>query len=155
MKNKTTIFIIIIIVCISSILVTKYTIEAISISQLQITIKNIHIQEIKISYAKLKVDIEIFNPTNEDISQLSSDYNIYINSGLVGIGNMLITDIPAGTVKKTSTTIIIYFADVANAAVNAIINQNFNLTINGILQVKIFFDLFSISHEFSSTYIYS
>jgi len=154
-KKSSSIYIIIIVVAIiMSFLTIKYIIDASAISKLQVTIKSVQIQEIKVTYAKLKLNIEISNPTSEDISQLSTDYNIFITGSIVGSGSMRLTDITALTVKGTSTTIIIYFANIANAVIDAILNQNFSLTISGILNAKILFDLLPISQNFSSTYFY-
>jgi len=156
MEKKLPIFLVIIVaVVILSFLAIRYTMEATAISKLQVTVKSVQIQEIKVTYTKLKLFIEISNPTNEDISQLSTDYNIFIAGSIVGEGSMPLTNIPAQTVKETSTTVIIYFANVANVVIDAITNQKFNLTIQGTLHAKVLFGLVSILQDFSSGYSYS
>jgi len=156
MEKKSTVFIaIIIVVVILSFFTIRYTMDASAISKLQVTVKGIQIQEIKITYIKLKVNIEISNPTSEDISQLSTDFNIFIADSIVGDGNTILTNIPAQTIKETNTTIIIYFANVSNAVIDAITNQNFNLKIQGRVHAKVLFGLLSISQDFSSAYSYS
>jgi len=154
-KNLPVLLTIILVVVIISFLAIKYTIEATAISKLQIIVKNVQIQELKISYTKLKLNIEISNPTFEEIYQLSADYNIFIASSSIGKGNMDFTNIPAHTTKETSTTTIIYFANVTNAVIEAITSQNFNLKIQGILYAKVLFGFLSISYDFSSGYSYS
>ena len=59
MKKSSYIYMIIIVaVIILSFLVIKYTMDASAISKLQVRIKSVQIQEIKVSYAKLKLNIE-------------------------------------------------------------------------------------------------
>ena len=154
MDKKILFFLVIIVVIILSFLAVRYIMETIAISKLQVTVKGVQIQELKVSYAKLKLIIEMSNPTGEDISQLSTEYNIFIASSIVGNGGISLTNIPAQATKEASTTVIIYFANVANAVLEALTKQNFNLTIQGTLHVKVLFDLLSISHDFSSTYYY-
>jgi hypothetical protein len=156
MKKKSPVLVVIIVaVVILSFLAIRYTTEASAISKLQVTVKDVQIQEIKVTYTKLKLNIEISNPTSEGISKLSTDFNIFIAGSIVGEGSMPLTDIPAQTVKETSTTIIIYYANVANAVIDALANQNFKLTIQGTLHTKVLFGLLSLSQDFSSTYSYS
>jgi hypothetical protein len=156
MEKKSSVFLVIIVaVVILSFLAIWYTTEASAISKLQVTVKGVQIQEIRVTYTKLKLNIEISNPTSEDISQLSTDFNIFIAGSIVGEGSMPLTDIPAQTVKETNTTAIIYYANVANAVKDAITNQNFKLTIQGTLHAKVLFGLLSLSQDFSSTYSYS
>ncbi len=142
-------------VVIFSFLPIKYIIDASAISKQQLTIKSVQIQEVKVTYTKLKLDIEILNPTNEDISQLSAYYNIFIAGNIVGNGIVPFTDILAQTTKETSTTIIVYYANMTNAVIDTIIKQNFKITIQGTLHAKILFNLLSISQEFSTSYSYS
>jgi len=156
MEKKSSVFLAVIItVVVLSFLAIRYTMDASAISKLQVTVKGVQIQEIKVTYIKLKLNIEISNPTNDDISQLSTDFNIFIASSIVGEGSMLLTNIPAQTVKETNTTVIIYFANVSNAVIDAITNQNFTLKIQGTMHAKVLFGLLPISQDFSSTYSYS
>lgn len=156
MKKSSYIYIIIIVaVIILSFLVIKYTMDASAISKLQVRIKGVQIQEIKVSYAKLKLNIEISNPTSEGISQLSTEYNILIAGSIVGNGSMNLTNLTAQTVKEASSTITIYYVNMTYAVIDAITSQNFSLTISGILNAKVLFDLLPISQSFLSTYLYS
>ena len=156
MEKKSLVFLVIIVaVVILSFLAIWYTTEATAISKLQVTVTNVQIQEIKVTYTKLKLNIEISNPTSEDISQLSTDFNIFIAGIFIGKGSTPLMNIPAQAVKKTNTTIIIYYANVANAVIDALANQNFKLTIQGTLHAKVLFGLLSLSQDFSSAYSYS
>jgi len=155
MKKKSFYFLIVIVaVVILSFFSVRYIMGASAISKLQVKVLSVQISEIKLSYTKLKLNLEILNPTGEDVSLLSAGYNIFIAGSIVGEGSMSLANIPAQTAKYTSTTVVIYFASVANAVVDAITNQNFNLTIQGTLHAKVFFGLFSISKDFSSDYYY-
>ena len=156
MKKKLFIFMTIItaIVVLLGFFTIRYIVEANEISKLQLTIKDVQIQELKVTYTKLKIDIEILNPTNQDVSSLLIDYNIFISDIMVGKGSIALTNIPAQTNKEASTIVTINFIDVANAVIDAIKKQNFDLTIQGTLHVKILYDLFSISHKFSYLYHY-
>jgi len=156
MKRKSFVFLVIFIVIILlCFLAIRYIMEANEIRNLQVTVEGVQIQELKVTYNKLKLIIEISNPTKQDISQLYIDYNIFIADSFAGNGSIPLTNIPAQTTKETSTTILIYFVDVANAVIDAIINHKFILTIQGTLYARILSNLFSISQNFSSTYSYS
>jgi hypothetical protein len=156
MDKKIPIFVaIIVVIVIFSFLAIRYTMDVSAISKIQVTVKNVQIQEIKLTYTKLKLDIEISNPTNEYIYHLSTDYNIFIADNIVGNGKVPLTNIPARSTNETSTNPIIYYINVTNAVIDAIVNQNFNLAIKGTLNVKVFFGLIFISQDYSATYYYS
>jgi hypothetical protein len=60
MEKKSPVFLVIIAaVLILSFLAIRYTTEASAISKLQVTVKGVQIQEVKVTYTKLKLNIEI------------------------------------------------------------------------------------------------
>jgi len=155
MKNKTKIIAVIaIIVILSSVLSYRYVTDVAALNDVEVTVESITLQELRIAYCTLKLSVDIFNPTHQDLSEVSAEFDVFIADSYVGSGSFPKSFIPTQSNSKKDVTLTIYYANVANAVLDGIQNRNFDLTIEGEAKGKVFFDLFTVSSRFVSTYSY-
>ena len=153
MKLKPRLFIIIVIVLLmSGFFLYKYIADISALEKIDITVDSIQMKELQLKYCKLKLNINILNPTNEDISELSAEFNIFIANMKVGNGSFSAVTIPANDQVKRVIIIESYYADVGNAVIETIQRGTFELTINGIAKGNILFNLIFITKQFNSSY---
>jgi LEA14-like dessication related protein len=153
-KSRKIIIVIGIILAISGFLGYTYYADATTLNNAEVTIENIHLQELSLTYCKLKIYIDISNPTNRDISGLTAVFNIYIADNYVGSGSFSKVSIPAQSNREKDVTITIYYAKVAVAVVDGIKRGNFDLTIKGEASGDVLFDLITVSKQFKATKVY-
>jgi len=158
-KNVIVAIILAIILSISGFLGYIYYADVEAMSSIEVTINDVYITDVKFTSFKLKLDANIYNPTDQDISGLSSAFDIYIEDNYVGEGGFSNVFIPAHTQSEKDVLITIYYSGLADAAVdvikNVITEDNFDLTISGNINGNVLFGLITFSQEFETTYIYS
>lgn len=153
-KSRKIIIVIAMILTISGFLGYTYYADITTLYNTKVTIKDIHLQELSFTYCKLKIYIDISNPTDRDISGLSAVFDIYIADNYVGLGSFEKASIPAQSNKEKDVTIIIYYANVAVAVVDGIKKGDFDLTIKGEASGKVLFGLITVSEQFKATQTY-
>jgi len=119
MDHKIRILIVVtIVIFISGFLVIRYTTDVSALEKVNITMENINIQELHLTYCKLKLKVNISNPTNEYISGLLAEFDISIAGTYVGNGSVPTVSIPAQSQIKRDVILTIYYADVGNAVID-------------------------------------
>ena len=148
-----------IILSVSSLLGYIYYADVTAMSGIEMTINDVDLTEVKLSSFNLKLHTKIFNPTNQDISGLSSAFNIYIEDNFVGKGGFSKVFIPANSQIEKDISITIFYSGLADATIDVIIEiikeGNFDLNISGNISGNVLFNLIEFSQEFETTYIYS
>jgi LEA14-like dessication related protein len=148
-----------VILSVSGLLGYIYHADIAAMSSIEVTIDNVDLTDVKLSSFKLKLHTTIFNPTDQDISGLSSAFDIYIEDNYVGEGDFSKVFIPAHSQSEKDVSITIYYSGLADATVDAIIKfikeGNFDLTISGNISGNVLFGLIAFSQEFETTYTYS
>ncbi len=156
MDHKIRILIVVtIVIFISGFLVIRYTTDVSALEKVNITIENINIQESHLTYCKLKLKVNISNPTNEYISGLFAEFDISIASTYVGNGSVPTVSIPAQSQTKKDVILTIYYADVGNAVIDGIQIGNFDLTVHGEAKGNVLFNLITVSKSFTASYSHS
>ena len=61
--------------------------NASAIENVKVTVENTSIQELRLTYCKLKLKVSISNPTTEYFSELSAEFDVFIASTYVGNGS--------------------------------------------------------------------
>jgi LEA14-like dessication related protein len=147
-----------IILSVSGFLIYIYYAEVEAMSNIEVTVNDVDIKDIVPTSFKLKLDANIYNPTDQDISRLSSKFDIYIEDNYVGEGSFSNVFIPAHAQSEKDISITIYYSGLAAATADVIKNVikegNFDLTISGELNGNVLFDLIAFSQEFETTYTY-
>ena len=158
-KNVITAIILAIILSVSGFLGYIYYADVAAMSSIEVTINDVDITDVKFTSFKLKLDANIYNPTDQDISGLSSAFDIYIEDNYVGEGGFSNVFIPAHTQSEKDVSITIYYSGLADAAVdvikNVITEGNFDLIISGNINGNVLFGLITFSQEFETTHTYS
>jgi len=158
-KMVKTVIIIAVILSVLSFLGYSYNADIEAVSNIEVTLDDIDLTDIKFTSFKLKLDVNISNPTNQHISNLSSNFDINIAENYVGKGNFSKVSIPASSHCSKDIFIIINYSDLATAAVdvikNIITNKEFDLTIDGEISGNALFGLTTISQSYKATQTYS
>lgn len=153
MNNKIRIFIIIalliIITVISSI---SYLLDATTIDRINVEIENVVIQDLSLSYCKIKLKVKLSNPSSEYISDISAEFDVFIADTDVGDGVVSKVSIPAKSCEVSDVYLTIYYSNVGNAVINALQTANFDLTIQGEAKASVFLNLITISKPFTAKY---
>jgi LEA14-like dessication related protein len=144
-----------IVIFISGFLSIRYIASASAIEKVNVTVENTSIQELRLTYCKLKLEVSISNPTTEHISELSAEFDIFIASTYVGNGSFQTVSIPAQSHKTGDVFLTIYYANVGNAVIDGIQTGNFDLTIQGEAKGNVLFNLITVTKSFTASYSYS
>jgi len=149
---------IIIILSILSFIFVNYKSDVEAINDIDISLNNVDIFDLEITSFKLNLDVEIINPSNREINQLSSDFDIYIENKYIGTGNFSNADIQKNSNISKDVIITIYYSGLAEAVVNIIENLisdgEFDLRINGIIYAKALFGMSIIEQIFIASKTY-
>ncbi len=155
MERKTKIISVVIILLIfSGFFSYQYVADTVALNNVEVTVESITLQELRLSYCKLKLSVDIYNPSHQDISEVSAVFDVFIAGNYVGSGSFPKSFLPAQSNSEKDVTLTIYYTDVANAVIDGIQNRNFDLTIKGEAKGKVVFNLFTVSKGFVSTYSY-
>jgi len=107
---------------------------------------------------KLDFDVEINNPSDRNIVDLSTDFKIYIEDNYVGEGNFSKVNIPNNSNISKDVIVKIYYSGLADAVVdliNRIIDEGkFKLEIKGTIYAKALFGWSIIEQSYIATKIY-
>jgi hypothetical protein len=133
---------------------SRHTAKVSALEKINISVESITIKEVRLNYCKLKVNVNILNPTSELISDLSAQFDIFIADTYVGNGSIPKVSIPIQSGKIKNVSITIFYVNVGNAVIDGIQTRNFDLSIQGTATVTVLFNLISISKPFTAFYSY-
>jgi LEA14-like dessication related protein len=147
--------VIIIIISISflSYIFLNYRSDVEAINNLNLDLKDVDIFEINILTSfKLKLTVEITNPSNREINDLSSNFEIFIEDQYIGQGNFSNVNINKNSKINQDISITIYYSGLAEAIVEIIKNLidegDFTLKIDGTLYAKTLFGMSTIKQHY-------
>ena len=155
-KNKVKIIIIIIaMVIISGFFGYTYYADVNAIRNTKVTITDIILQELQLTYCKLKLFININNLADRDISDISAKFDVNIANNYVGFGSFSKISVPSKSVREIEATLTIYYLDVASAVVEVIKNGKFDVTVEGEINASVLLNLISVSQGFKASHTYT
>ncbi len=155
MERKTKIIsVITILLVFSGFLSYQYVTDTAALNNVEVIVESITLQEPRLSYCKLKLSVDVYNPSHQDISEVTAVFDVFIAGNYVGSGSFPKSFLTAQSNIKKDVSLTIYYADMASAVITGIQNKNFDLTIEGNAKGTVFFNLFTVSKEFVSTYSY-
>jgi len=147
---------IIIFMVIFVLLIYNYTSNVAALNDIEIQFIDLNITEAKLTHSKLNIIVNITNPTWIKISDLSSNFKIFISKIYIGHGNFSKVTIPSNSYQLTTVKITIYYEGLSEAALelikDLISGKKITLTLDGDLNEKIFFGLITISKNFNIAY---
>jgi LEA14-like dessication related protein len=107
---------------------------------------------------RLNFDVEINNPSDRDIVDLSTDFKIYIEDNYVGEGNFSKVHIPNNSNISKDVNVILYYSGLTDAVFflikNIIYKEEINLEIKGTIYAKALFGLSIIEQNYTATKTY-
>jgi len=151
-------FLIIIVISILGLIYINYQSDINAINNINVSLNKVDVNDIKITSFKLNFNVEIFNPSDRDIIDLSTDFNIYIENNYVGEGNFSNINIPNKTNLSKDIIITVFYDGLADATVDVIkkiLNEGeFKIEIKGTLYAKALFGLSLIEQNYIASKIY-
>lgn len=157
MNNNTTT--IVSILAIGILLITffgyTYYADADAILQLTSDVESINQINPKITSTTITFTLNITNPTNRHITDLNSEFNIFIENNEIGKGSFSELDIPSQSSVLKQVTITVFYNTLADSVVDIIKNslqgQDSELTIKGTMNAAVLFGLTRVSQDFIAT----
>ena len=105
--------------------------------------------------ATLTFTLNVSNPTNRDINNLSSTFDIYIQQNKIGDGSFSGLSIPAQTHINKKVIITVFYTEIANSVIDILNNwvqdQDTPLTVKGTMSARVLFGLATASHQYTAT----
>ena len=148
----TTLILFIIIISILGLIYINYKSDIEAINNLNVNLNLIDIDDINSKFFKLNFNVEITNPSDRDIVDLSTTFKIYIEDNYVGEGNFSNVNIINNSEENKDVIVSVYYeglADAVNDVIKKIINEGeFDLKIKGTLYAKALFGLSIIEQNF-------
>ena len=137
-------------------LVYNYTNNVNALKDIEIKVIDLNVTEAKLTHCKLNIIVNITNPAGLKISDLSSNFKIYISKIYMGHGNFSKVTILPNSYQLTTIKIILYYDGLYELAIELIkeliSGEKITLTLNGNLNEQILFGLISITKNFNITY---
>ena len=153
-KNFIIIILTVIILIILGFLGFTYTADVAALDNAKVSIKDIRFQEIGLTSCKLKIFIEISNPSDRYISGLTADFEVFINENYVGSGSVSRISIPAQSNREKGVTITIFYTNAAEAVIDGIQKGYFDLSINGDASGDVLFGLITVTNQIYAVQTY-
>ncbi len=150
----TAIVLILILVILASAFGYAYYADITAIEKLEFKVDYVTIPEISLTYCKLKLMLNISNPTNYRVSSLSTSFTIYLANNSIGNGSMNDISLPAHSSVQEDMVVTIHYAGVVGGVIDAIKNGRFVLTVKGKGTADAMWGLTKGSKSFEVSYVY-
>jgi hypothetical protein len=129
-----------------------YYADAEAIQNVYAEIEGINQINAKITSAAITFTLNITNPSNRNVNQLSSTFDIYIENNFVGTGSFFDHDIPAQTSNLKQVQINVNYGGLADSSIdilkNWFVGQDSQIKIKGVITASVLFGLTTTSHKF-------
>ena len=149
---------IIILISMLGLIYINYKSDVDAINSLKVNLINIKEPYFTDTSFKLNFEVEIKNPSDRNIIDLSTDFEIYIEDNYVGEGNFSNVNIPNNSNTSKDVIVTIYYSGLADAVVNIlkniIKNEEFKLEIKGTIYAKALFGLSIMEQNYTATKTY-
>lgn len=157
MQHKTIYYIAIIsviIIIIFSILGYTYYADIEAISKTKVEMENIDLINIYSNGVKLGLIVKFINPSDREISDLSSNFKIFVDSNYIGCGSFSNINIKQQSETSKQVSITITYSDLTQSTINIIKNfiqgEKTMFSIKGKLTADVLFGLTETSHSYTA-----
>ena len=144
--------IIITIILLFSIIGYTYYADVEAISKTQVEIENIDLIKIYSNGVKLGLIVKFKNPSDREINDLSSNFNIYVDSKYIGDGSFSNINIKQQSSTSEQVIITISYSNLAQSTIEIIKNyiqgEKTSFSIKGKLTADVLFGLSETSHSY-------
>jgi hypothetical protein len=157
MKHKTIYYIAIIfviIIIIFSIIGYTYYADVEAISKTKVEIENIDLININPNSIKLGLIVKFINPSDREITDLSSNFKIYVDSNYIGRGSFSNINIKQQSYTSKQVSITIAYSDLAQSTIDIINNfikgEKTMFSIQGKITADVLFGSTETSHCYTA-----
>jgi len=123
-----------------------------AIEDSEISISNAGISELKLTYCKIKLQMELKNPSARKISDISVRFDIYLNDNYVGSGYFPEITVPPHSARTREMNITIYYANLTGAVLNALYDGKVVISIRGEMEGKVLYGMIKFTQRFNTSY---
>ena len=106
----------------------------------------------KLNFATIIFTLNITNPSNRDVNDLSSTFDLYIDENDVGDGSFSNLYIPAQSNTYKQVSMKVHYNEIAKSVIDIISNwtqgQNTSVKVKGTMQASVLFGLTTASHQY-------
>ncbi len=152
MKKMAAAVVISAVIAVSGFLGSAYYADVSAIEKSEISLSNASFSEFSLTYCKLKLNVEVTNPSSRSISNLSVKFDIYLTDNYVGNGYFPEISIPVHSSRTRAMTITIYYAELTGGVVNMLEKGKVTITLKGEVEGSVLYDLMSFSQKFNASY---
>lgn len=128
--------------------------EKTAIENLEIELVDVTITRIGLTDCDIVLVLRFYNPSDYDTPTFSVKFDIYIADHLVGYGSLPEMYVPAHSEAYGDLKIMLKYAKIIEAAIDAIIRGEFTLSLVGTVEAGMIFGLIPISQSFEAYYVY-
>lgn len=123
-----------------------------AIEKSEISISNAGISELRLTYCKIRLQMELKNPSARQISDISVKFDIYITDNYVGSGYFPEITVPPHSARTREMNITIYYANLTGAVVNALYDGKVIISIRGEMGGKVLYGMIKFTQPFNASY---
>jgi len=123
-----------------------------AIEDSEISISNAGISELKLTYCKIKLQMELKNPSARKISDISVRFDIYLTDNYVGSGYFPEITVPPHSARTREMNITIYYANLTGAVLNALYDGKVVISIRGEMEGKVLYGMIKFTQRFNTSY---
>lgn len=146
--------IVIIIIFIFSVIGYTFYADIKAISKTQVELEKIDLINIYSNGVKLGLIVKFINPSDRDISDLSSNFKIYVDSDYIGHGSFSNINIKEQSYTSKQVLITVSYSNLAQSTINILKNfiqgDKTIFSIQGKLTADVLFGLTKTSHSYSA-----
>lgn len=133
-----------------------YYADAEAVSKAQVKVENLNLIKVYNNGVKLGFTVKFANPSDREINDLFSYFDIYVDSIKIGEGSFLNIDIKPDDETSKQMSVTASYSGLAQSAINVIKNfvrgEKTSLSIEGTVSADVLFGLAKTSHKFIATY---
>lgn len=100
------------------------------------------------------IHMQLYNPTGRDISDMRTDFDIYIGETQVGDGGFSGVSVPAHSSVNKTMQVTLSLADVASGIIDAIRQESFTIRLDGQVEGAVLFGLATFQQPFTASYAF-
>ncbi len=101
------------------------------LDQMEVRLADVRRPDIGATSATLPFILAFHNPTDRAIPDLSGDFDIYVNGVRVGSDELTVNRLEAGEETMVDLAVIVEYADVSQALIDALRSQSFDVRVEG------------------------
>jgi LEA14-like dessication related protein len=129
--------------------VLQYMVDAASMNDFKITIKQVNVTHVGITACDIIVTVNCTNPTSQDLPIESVTFDVYVADSYVGHSDLSHFTIPKRSSTEQQVSLTVLYADLAHAVLEGLLNNNFQINATGEAVGYVFYGLIKTTVPFT------